>query len=113
MIEVLFEKKVCFKIKVADRFWTRLRGLLGTNSLNNEHGLLIVPCNSVHMLGMKYAIDVIYFDRQNKIIKIVENLKPCWGCSICFKANKVLEVNAGMAKKYNLTVGQKMKIVNR
>ena len=34
--------------KVADRFWSRLRGLIGGPLLKTGEGLLITPCNSVH-----------------------------------------------------------------
>lgn len=98
------------KVDIADRFWSRLRGLLGTQSLAREKCLLIAPCNSVHMLGMRYAIDVAYLDDDNKIIKIVENLRPWTGCSICLKAKNTLELARGAVQYYDLQVGQILEI---
>ena len=40
------------KLMVADTFWKRLRGLLGTREWPEGNALLINPCNSVHMFGM-------------------------------------------------------------
>ena len=39
--------------EVADNSWTRFRGLLGRDSLEAGQGLLIVPCNSIHMFFMR------------------------------------------------------------
>lgn len=63
-------------ISLAANFWQRLRGLLGTTTLAVGHGLVIKPCNSIHTWGMAYAIDVLFVDSNNRIIKIVTNLPP-------------------------------------
>lgn len=96
------------EISVANSFSARLRGLLGSSCLPKNKGLLIVPCNSVHMIGMRYAIDVVYFDKDGRIIKIVENVRPWLGCSICLKAESALEIAAGMVKEYGWEIGQKI-----
>ncbi len=85
----------------------RMTGLLGTKMLDQNSGLLIHPCNSVHTLFMKYSIDVIYLDKNNVIKKIVCHLKP-WNFSWCFKSKTTLELAAGAAKKLNLKTGQKL-----
>ena len=53
------------RLAVADTFWKRLRGLLGTREWPEGNALLISPCNSVHMFGMKYCLDVLFVDQQN------------------------------------------------
>lgn len=63
-------------IKVAATFFTRLVGLLTTASLAAGTGLMIKPCNSVHTLGMRYPIDVIFVDDYDRVIKVVAGLKP-------------------------------------
>lgn len=47
----------CF---VADRFLARLKGLLGTSRLEPGEGLLISPCNDIHMWFMRMPIDVVF-----------------------------------------------------
>lgn len=61
-------------ISLANTFWQRLRGLLGTTALPVGYGLMIKPCNSIHTWGMGYSIDVLFVDGHDQIIKIVENL---------------------------------------
>jgi uncharacterized membrane protein (UPF0127 family) len=65
---------LCQRCDVADNPFTRIRGLLGRKALAPDEGLLITPCPSVHMVGMKFAIDVIFLTRENLITDWVENL---------------------------------------
>ncbi len=82
------------KVKKADTFWLRLKGLLGRNNLGDEEGLLITNCSSVHCFFMKFTIDVIYLDKEYKVLA-KETIKP-FGVGRIFKGVKhVLEVNKG------------------
>ncbi|MEM5551772.1 DUF192 domain-containing protein [Pseudoalteromonas sp. NEC-BIFX-2020_002] len=95
-------------VLIANTWWLRLRGLLG-RTLNENDGLLIVPCNSVHMIGMRYAIDVVYLNKQNTIIKIVKNLRP-WQVSTCRNACKVIELSTKNTNTKILKVGDNLTI---
>ena len=96
------------EILIADSFVTRLAGLMFRKELPPTTGLLLAPCNSVHMCFMCFAIDVIYIDKDFKILKVVKNLKPWLGLSICSKAWAALELNAGEAEMFGFEVGQKL-----
>ena len=95
-------------VEVANSFFSRLRGLMFRQKLEIGHGLLITPCNSVHMMFMRFAIDVIYLDKDYKILKIVRNLRPWLGLSMCLDAHSTLELNSGEACRLNLQVGQNL-----
>jgi hypothetical protein len=43
-------------VAVADRWWPRFRGLLGRDRLPEGEGLLLTPCRSIHMLGMRFPL---------------------------------------------------------
>ena len=96
------------EIKIADNFFTRLAGLMFKKRLPQSTGLLLAPCNSVHMCFMRFAIDVVYLDKDYKILKIVTNLKPWIGLSICRKAWATLEMAVGEAERCGLAVGKKL-----
>ena len=93
------------EIVVADTFWARLKGLLGTAALPENKGLLLCNCNSVHMLGMRYALDIVYLDKAGVILKIVENLKP-FQVSCCWQAKDTLEVTSGTVGRRGWQVGE-------
>ncbi len=65
---------LCARCEIADNLVTRIKGLLGHASLPDDAGLLITPCPSVHMIGMKFAIDVLFLTRENRVTDWMENL---------------------------------------
>ena len=96
------------EVLIADSFLTRLKGLMFRKTLPSATGLLLSPCNSVHMCFMRFAIDVVYLDKEYRLTKVVKNLKPWIGFSMCRKAWAALEINAGAAEQYGLEVGKKL-----
>ena len=54
----------------------RARGLLGKTALAPGEGIVIAPCNSVHMMFMRFPIDVAYVDRDGRVVKTVSRLRP-------------------------------------
>ena len=96
------------EILIADSFLTRFAGLMFRKKMPVATGLLLAPCNSVHMCFMQFAIDVVYLDKEYNIIKVVNNLKPWIGISLCSNAWAVVEMNAGEAERCGLQVGQRL-----
>jgi uncharacterized protein len=70
-------------------------------------GMLIKPCNSVHMFGMRYAIDVVFLDASGAATKLVTNLRP-WQMSGSFGARSALELSAGSIARLRIVVGSKL-----
>lgn len=92
-------------IRRADRFFSRLAGLLALPRLQPGQGLLLVPCASVHTAFMGYAIDVVFLDRAGIVQKIVPHLQP-WRMAACAGAHQTLELAAGQAEALELVAGQ-------
>ena len=86
------------QIETADTFFARFRGLMLRKRLPAGHGLLIAPCNSIHMCFMRFAIDAIFIDKDYRVLKIARNVRPWIGLAWCWKAWGVVEVSAGEAK---------------
>jgi uncharacterized protein len=82
------------RLEVADSGPRRSKGLLGRNGLDAGEGLWIVPCESVHTFFMRFAIDLVYLDRKNRVRK-VRSAVPPWRLSACITAHSVLELPAG------------------
>lgn len=107
-VEKFFINGATLEIEFADNFFKRFRGLMLRRRLNEGCGLLLAPCNSVHMLFMRFSIDIIYLDENFCIKKIVRDLMPWLGISFCFGAWGALELPSGEAERLNLIVGQKL-----
>lgn len=88
----------------ADRFVRRLRGLIGRSALGDDEALLIRPCRSVHTLGMRYPIDLVYLDRTGLVLRVRAALSP-WRFSACLGAAAVLELGASRAEALGLRAG--------
>lgn len=90
-------------VRIANNFWKRAVGLLGSHPLNDQQGMLISPCNSVHTCFMQLSIDVVFIDASGNITRIVEHVRP-WKFAAA-KAHSCLELSAGNAARLGLKVG--------
>ncbi len=98
------------QLKRADSMFSRMVGLLGSSSLPQGHGLLISPCNQVHTFFMKFAIDIVFLDGSQRIVKISSNLKPWRLSPIVWQAKAVLEL--GQGESDGLQVGHQLHIMD-
>jgi uncharacterized protein len=64
------------RIALADRWWYRLRGLLGRSELRPGEGLVLRPCRAVHMLGMSFSLDVAFLDHRGGVLASYHALPP-------------------------------------
>ena len=73
----------------------RAIGLLGRAGLAPGDGIVIWPCSSVHMFFMRFALDVVYVDKERRVVKAVQGLKP-WRVSFGGKgAHAAIELPVG------------------
>lgn len=91
----------------ADRWWLRLRGLLGRPRLDADgtQALMIVPCASVHTLWMRYPLDLVFLDRQGMVIGTREGVAP-WRAAACRGARTTLEFHAGALARVRPALGE-------
>ena len=98
---------VADRVDIANNAATRNRGLLKHTGLENGEGLWIVPCEGVHTIGMKFPIDVVFLNKQKKIVKIRPAM-PKWRLSFCLRAHSVLELPAGYCQSIGTGVGDQL-----
>ena len=97
-------------VRPADTAWTRMVGLLGRASLPQDEGLLLAPAWSIHTWGMRFAIDVVFVDRDDRVLRIVEAMRP-WRLVSQWKAHAVVELAAGRARTLGLREGRRLEWV--
>jgi hypothetical protein len=100
------------ELALADTHWSRLRGLLGISAddFGNGRGLWIVPCKGVHTLGMRFAIDVVYLDRNGMVVHLEPDLKPWRFAPMRMKAASVLELPSNIVTSTGTIIGDKIEI---
>lgn len=94
------------RVKCADSFWSRFCGLMLTEALPHDRALLLRACTSVHTCFMRYAIDVLFLDAEQRIVEIREDVQPwraCWPRARGIR--HVLELRSGGARAWGLHVG--------
>lgn len=64
------------RIQLADRWLARLRGMLAKPAPGPGEGLLLTPCSSVHMYGMRFALDIAFLDKRGVVIAVYPSLAP-------------------------------------
>ena len=95
--------------EVADTSEKRRTGLLKHDRLDPGQGLWIVPCESVHSFFMKFAIDLVYLDRNKKVRKVRHRMVP-WRMSACLTAHSILELPAGVVAASGTEAGDQLEI---
>ena len=80
---------------VADTPFKRIKGLLGKNDFKLGEALILKPCNSIHTFFMRFPIDVLFVDKENRLIKTTSLLPPFCLTPIYFRAHFAIELPAG------------------
>lgn len=84
-------------VRVADGIWSRFWGLMGRRRLPEGTGLLLMPSSSIHTAFMRFAIDVVFLDRELRVVKVVPEMKSFRVAMAFGSAHSALELNAGAA----------------
>lgn len=108
-----------FKLYVAKNSKDLQVGLSKYKSIPDTRGMIFVfnklDYYPFWMKGMQFSIDIIYI-KDNKVVTIYKDIKTDASNSTVYyptePANMVLEINAGLSKKYGITNGSKVELKN-
>lgn len=100
------QEKLLARVKIANHFIDRLRGLMFYQEWPDFDGLLLYPCNSIHMFWMWFPLDILYLDQDGRIIHQVTNIQPNQIGPTIRKASYVLEFPVGRIAEHHLSTGQ-------
>jgi uncharacterized membrane protein (UPF0127 family) len=64
------------RIGWADSFLARLRGMTGRPAPAAGEGLLLTPCKSIHMYGVRFSLDVAFLDAGGAVVASYPSLRP-------------------------------------
>ena len=96
---------------IADTSFARMKGLLGRTGLTQTEALVIKPCNSIHTFFMRFVIDVVFVDGQNKIIATLSDLGPWRLSPIYWSARFVVEFPAGVIANTQTEKGDEIALI--
>jgi hypothetical protein len=98
---------VCESVVVADSYWRRMKGLLGRRRLRGGAGMVLRPSWSVHTWFMRFAIDVVFLDHDQVVLRIDRGLRP-FKTATCRGAREVVELAAGECDRRGLREGDRV-----
>ena len=96
------------KTKIYDNIFLKALGLMFSRPLNDKCLVLRFKSEKIrplHMFFVLYAIDVLFLDKDLRVVEIKENFKPF---SFYFPKNKamfIIEVPLSIAKKASVEIG--------
>lgn len=111
--KVCFEGN-CFNVVIADNNLEREQGLMFIDYLGEDKGMLFLFDKEDYwpfwMKNMLIPLDIIWLDRDGKVVYIIENAQPCISSNCesflpLNKANYVLEINSGLVEIIGLNEG--------
>ena len=103
------------ELELAETAFRQAKGLMFRKSLGSNKGMLFVFGTErrypIWMFGMRFPIDIIWIDRQMRVVDIAKNAQPCLLFCRFYTPKKktkyILEANAGFAERRKVRVGSK------
>ena len=97
------------KAFVADSFFKRFLGLMFRKSMDLEEALIFHHTNSVHTCFMRFAIDVVFLDKNMQVCKIYQSLKP-WRLAGSLPAKMTVEFPANKLSTKDISIGDTLSL---
>ena len=98
--------------ELARSFLARGRGLMGRPALPKGYALIILPEWSIHTFFMRIPIDVLFVDRQDRVVGLREHMppnRPFAGVSP-LRGHYVIELPAGVISATRTAVGDQLEL---
>lgn len=96
------------RVESASTLLARLRGLLGRSGLREGEALRIEPCTAIHTFFMKFPIDAVFVQRDGKVLRAVEQMRPWRATRIYPFAAMVVELPAGTLRRTDTREGDEL-----
>lgn len=99
------------KAPEARNFFARLKGLMGEKHFNKGEALVFRRCPSIHTFGMHFSIDILFADKDLKVLALIKNLKPYAITPFFVRAILTIELPAGTLDESYTQVGDQVALI--
>jgi len=86
-------------------------GLMFRRTLPPGHAMWIKPCNGIHMFWMNFAVDALFLDRAERVVKVYRRLGEWRIVPLVWGAHSVVELPAGTLEGVELGRGHQVRFV--
>jgi uncharacterized membrane protein (UPF0127 family) len=87
------------RVHVAGSWAERRDGLAGLPALSPASGLWIAPCRSIHTIGMRFVLDLVWLDAGLRVVAVDAGVGPRRQRT-SRRARSVLETAAGQGQRF-------------
>ncbi len=101
---------LAYRARLADSVIGRLVGLLGRRTLDGDGGLWIIPSSGIHTVGMLFTIDVVFLDKDLRVVALSELVRPFSITKLSWQAESVLELPAHTIFRSQTEIGDQLVI---
>ncbi len=98
-------------VAVVRTFWGRFRGLMLRRGMASGEALLIEPSASIHHAFMRFPIDVVFLDREKRVVKVAEDVRPFRAA--LSRGHSALGLSAGNAGRASIEEGDRLVVVDQ
>jgi uncharacterized membrane protein (UPF0127 family) len=102
------DAEVANDVQRARTLWQRLVGLLPHREILPTQGLWFDNCSSIHTMGMRTSIDVIFLDAQHRVVAIKSGVRPNRFFVAHSRARALIELGAASSPRWNIRIGDRL-----
>ena len=115
LIDNSSEKILAHKLEFADSFWSRFRGLMFRRNFDEGEALVFELPHprkfGVHTFFVFFPIDLVYLDKDKKVLELEEDLSPWRIYSPDVEASYLVELPAGKVDESGIEIGNELQIL--
>jgi len=104
------DRVVAERVESARSVWKRMIGLLSYGSVAPDQGLWFDRCSSIHTLGMRAPIDVIFLDADRRIIDVRAGVRPYQLLVWNLRAKSLIELGSAPLERLDLRIGDRLEL---
>jgi uncharacterized protein len=98
------------RARLAGTSATRRHGLLGTDALPSDEGLVIAPTQGIHTFGMRFALDVVFVNRDGVVVRVAPGVPPR-RVRLAWRAFAAVELVSGRSASVGVAAGDRLDAV--
>lgn len=89
---------------------SRLVGLLNRAHIDRCEGLWFPRCSTIHTLGMREEIDVLFLDDRNRVVRTLCGVPPNRIAVSCSNASSTIELGCGALAAADVLIGDQFRL---
>ncbi len=101
---------LAWRVRRAEGWFERTVGFLPRVTIAPEEGLWFEGCHAVHTIGMRTPLDMVFLDKELRVVKVAPNVMPHKLYVAAKDAHIVAEFGPGFVAANPLAIGDRLGI---